>query len=54
MMWVGGSGMAFWRETWEVTPFMNSSNGEDTMYCMDAGIIKPFRLSLWYDSLPAW
>ena len=41
MMWVGGSGMAFWRETWEVTPFMNSSNGEDTMYCMDAGIISP-------------
>lgn len=38
---VCGSGMAFWRRAWENNHFKDTSHGEDTIFCANAGIIKP-------------
>ncbi len=39
--YVIGSGCAYWRRVWEKNPYQDTSRGEDTKFCANAGIIKP-------------
>lgn len=39
--YICGSGMAFWKRIWERNKFKDISNGEDTMFCANAGYIIP-------------
>lgn len=41
--YVLGSGMAYHRRIWERNKFKDTSKGEDTIFCANAGIIKPLN-----------
>lgn len=41
--YVLGSGMAYHRRVWEKNKFKDTSKGEDTIFCANAGIIKPLN-----------
>lgn len=39
--YVVGSGMCYWRKTWERNPFRDISEGEDAHFCANAGRVIP-------------